>query len=68
MRRRLCWRLWRGRHRLDLVEENAEGLPVRFVGLVDGALATSSPDRREAGVALVRRSTGRAAMPSGPSR
>ena len=57
-RRRLCWRLWRGQRRLDLVEEVVEGTPARYVGLIDGAPATSAPNAREAGVALVRRSAG----------
>ena len=57
-RRRLCWRLWRGRCCLDLVEETTDGVPPRFIGLLDGVLASASGNRREAAVALVRRVAG----------
>jgi hypothetical protein len=62
VRRELRWRLRRGKHWLDLVEERqADDRPV-YIGLIDGREATRSGDRHLAGSGLIH--AGRAAKPS----
>ena len=55
LQRTLRWRVLRGGHWLDLVEERREGELVSYVGLIDGREALRSIDRRQAGSELLRR-------------
>ena len=52
--RRLRWRVLRGSHLLDLVEERGDELPTAFVGLIDGREAARASSQSGAGAALIR--------------
>lgn len=57
-KRKLRWRVLKGGHWLDFVEERREGEPVSYVGLIDGREALRSGERRAAEVQLVLRVIG----------
>ena len=52
--RTLRWRMLRGHHYLDLVEERVGEAPTSFVGLIDGREAVRAPTRAGAGAALIQ--------------
>ena len=52
--RKLRWRVLRGLHWLDFIEERREGEPVMFVGMIDGRETLRSSERRTAEVDLIR--------------
>ena len=54
MRRKLWWRIVKGRHWLDLVEEVDEDGIISYVGLVDGRAVVRGASLTSAGVALIR--------------
>lgn len=53
-RRLLRWRILRGAHLLDLVEERGGEVPPTFVGLMDGRELVRRSSQADAGAALVR--------------
>ena len=52
--RTLRWRVLRGRHYLDLVEERTPSSPPAYVGLIDGREAVRAPTQLGAGTALIQ--------------
>ncbi len=42
--RKLRWRVLRGQHWLDFVEERYDGAPPAFIGLIDGREAARGAD------------------------
>jgi len=58
MRRKLRWRVLRGHHYLDLVEERVAEGPPAYIGLIDGREAVRAPTQAGAGAALIRAACG----------
>ena len=52
--RLLRWRLLRGRHYLDLVEERSAEAAPAYVGLIDGREAVRASTQLGAGTALIQ--------------
>ncbi len=52
--RTLRWRVLRGGHYLDLVEEHRPEQVVTFIGLINGREAVRAVTRTAAGVALIQ--------------
>jgi hypothetical protein len=52
--RKLRWRVMRGQHWLDFLEERNGEAPPAFVGLIDGREAARGGDRRRAEADLIR--------------
>ncbi len=52
--RKLRWRVTRGSHWMDLVEERRGDEPPAYVGLVDGRETLRTSDRRAAETSLIQ--------------
>ena len=52
--RLLRWRMLRGHHYLDLIEERTAEAPPAYIGLIDGREAVRAPTQVGAGAALIR--------------
>ena len=52
-KRKLRWRVLSGGRWFDLVEEQREGEPTSYVGMINGKETLRSTERRATGVALV---------------
>lgn len=50
----LRWRMLRGRHDLDLLEERTPTAPATYIGLIDGREAVRATTRAVAGAALIQ--------------
>lgn len=52
--RTLRWRMLRGRHLIDLIEERRAEAPAAYIGLIDGREAVRAPTQAGAGAALIQ--------------
>ena len=64
--RRLRWRVTRGGHWIDLVEERRDGAAPIYVGMVDGREVLRGADRMQTGVALLHGEQGRSTRAAPP--